>query len=152
MKLTTLFLLFFTITCSSQTVFKSITNDIVDFYIIKNELDKDNKQQILNNFKGLVTIKNLINNDNFKCCKNGIYEISLNISHTSTNLLILNNNHYNILSVDDDFANVFNKLSSILRKDSLVNKEQTIRYLERLVQIVEDNRNIKKNNTLENAK
>ena len=152
MKSITILLLIFTVTCNSQTEFKSISNDIVDFYIVKNEVDKESKQKILDNFKGLVTIKNLVSNDNFKCCKAGVYKVSLNISHTSTNLLILNKNNYNILSIDDDFTNVFNKLSTVLRNNTLINKEQTIKCLESLVKIAEENRNMKKNNTLEDIR
>jgi len=149
MKLITLFLLFFTTICTSQTQFKSISNDIVDFYIMKNELDKDTKQKVLDNFDGLITIKELVNKNYFKCCNDGIYEISPNVTHTSVNLLIIKNSHYNILSVDDNFTDVFNRVSLILQKNKLINKQMTIKYLQRLVQIAEDNRNIKRNNTLE---
>lgn len=149
MKLIALFLLFFTTICTSQTQFKSISNDIVDFYIMKNELDKDSKQEILDNFDGLITIKELVNKNYFKCCNDGIYEISPNVTHTSVNLLIVKNSHYSILSVDDNFTDVFNRVSLILQKNKLINKQMTIKYLQRLVQIAEDNRNIKRNNTLE---
>lgn len=149
MKPITFFLLFFTIICSSQTEFKSISNDIVDFYISKNELSKEERETTLVNFKGLITIKNLKTNEFFKCCKDGVYMVSLNISHTSTNLLILKKNHYTILSIDDDFPNTFNKLSSFIRNDALTNKEQAVKQLEWLVKTAEDNRSIKKNNTVE---
>jgi len=51
MKSITILLLIFTTMCSSQTTFKSIQNDIVELYISKNEIQKENKEKILDNFK-----------------------------------------------------------------------------------------------------
>jgi|TARA_B110000967_G_scaffold206167_1_gene252250 hypothetical protein len=150
MKSITILLLIFTTTCSSQTTFKSIQNDIVELYIFKNEVQEENREKILGNFKELITITDLIKTSNFSYGKVGIYKVSPNITHTTTNLLILNKDSYKVLSIDDDFSKTFNELSTFLKNDTSINKEETIQYFESFFNIVKENRGMKGINTLEN--
>ena len=88
--------------------------------------------------------------DNFSYGKVGIYKVSPNITHTTTNLLILNKDSYKVLSIDDDFSKTFNELSTFLKNDTSINKEETIQYFESFFNIVKENRGMKGINTLEN--
>jgi len=136
--------------CSSQTTFKSIQNDIVELYISKNEIQKENKEKILDNFKELITITDLIGTSNFTYGKVGIYKVSPNITHTTTNLLILSKDSYKVLYVDDDFSKAFNELSTFIKNNTLITKEETIQYFEAFFNIVKENREMKSINTIEN--
>lgn len=149
MKSITILLLIFTTTCSSQTTFKSIQNDIVELYISKNEIQEENKEKILDNFKELITITDLISTSNFSYEKEGIYKVSPNITHTTTNLLILNKDSYKVLSIDDDFSKAFNELTTFIKNNTSIDKEETIRYFESFFNIVKENREMKGINTLE---
>tara|TARA_B110001450_G_scaffold242720_1_gene253323 strand:- start:1502 stop:1966 length:465 start_codon:yes stop_codon:yes gene_type:complete len=151
MKVLTVLLLIFTTTCSSQTGFESIKNDIIELYTSKNEILKEDKQKFLDNFKELVSITDLIDNSNFVFKKEGIYKITPNITHTSTNLLILNKSSYKVLSIDDNFSKAFNELAIFIRQSSSINKEQTMQYFESFFKIVKENRELKNINTIEDA-
>ena len=150
MKSITILLLLLTTACSSQTAFKSIQNDVIELYISKNEIQKEDKGKILDNFGELITITDLIGNSNFIYDRVGIYKVSPNITHTTTNLLILNKDSYEVLSIGDDFSKAFYHLSMFIKNNILINKEESIRYFESFFNIVKENKEMKSINTIEN--
>ena len=83
MKSILILILIFTTACTAQTQYKSIPNEIVDLYISKHEIEKGNKQRILDHFKEIIQITDLIGINDFKSLKVGVYKISPNIDRKS---------------------------------------------------------------------
>ena len=150
MKLTIILLLFVSCTSiKSQTLQKSLENDILDTFIISHQIEKSNKQKILNNFNGLVTITDLNNSSYLFNNEKGIYKVSLNITHTTSLILLYENNNIIILDFDNKFNDSFLKILNYIKSDEDITKEMTIKYLERIFIIIEENRQIKNRNILE---
>lgn len=150
MKLAIIILLFVSCTSiKSQTLQKSLENDILDAFIISHQIEKSNKQKILNNFNGLVTITDLNNSSYLFNNEKGIYKVSLNITHTTSLVLLYGNNIIIMLDFDNKFNDSFLKILNYIKNDEDITKEMTIKYLERIFIIIEENRQIKNRNILE---
>ena len=145
--ITTLVFLF-NLNSFSQYIGKSIKNDIIDFYINKNEILKTDKQKILNSFEELVRIIELKDSSAFSEKKEGIYCISLNITHTTRLLLIYRNNNYSILSTEN-LIEVFTKVISFIKETKNINKEDIVKYFESVLDISRDNIKLEEINILE---
>lgn len=133
---------FFCISCSLQK------NDdlyviIGDFYYKEKEITINHKQRIYN--KDLVVIKHALGRN---VSVEGVYFISLSITHTTTNLLITSNKKYYVLKADN---HIEEKLNSLLKKvnDSKINdivKQDSFK--RDLLQIVNNNNFMKSRRTL----
>lgn len=136
---------------------KSISNkedylksSTISFYQNKYEISKGNIKLIKKDFYGYVNIKELSVNKNIENISDGIYEISLNISHTTTNLIFIKKNKIEFLELEGNIQDVIDKFLVNSKKYNLYNSELKENYEERLKEIISNNNFIISKKTIGN--
>ncbi|OCA72295.1 hypothetical protein BBI01_09160 [Chryseobacterium artocarpi] len=127
-----------------QIVSRSHLNQIIaDYYYDNKEITLNQKEMIIKEFSELVSIENLQDNTKFKGA-NGMYSISLNITHTTGSLLVLCNNKNYIYMIKP------NMITKLRRNDCdgtiEISNENNLTM--KLKKIEEDNAIIKSKNLL----
>jgi hypothetical protein len=137
------------INCRAQSFPNYLKAEIVDFYISLNEIQEKDKDRMIENFEELFTIKELGNDSSkFSNKSVGIYKLSPNITHTTTNLLACNGENCKVLSVDNGDETLGNAIKFIKEYDA-IDKRKALLYVEAIVKLLKDNEELKRLDVLE---
>jgi hypothetical protein len=98
---------------SSHSLYKSIGN----FYFQNKEITKKYKLEVYE--KNYVVIDKTFGTDNLE---DGLYFISLSITHTTSNLLVVSNHRYYIIKIDEKVNESFKKIFDDEIRDSSINE------------------------------
>lgn len=136
------------VNCKAQSLPDSFKLEIIDFYISSNEIEKKEKEKLMNGFDGLFTIKELDGKNSPMIKSVGIYSITPNISHTTTILLGYDVNNYEVLSSDNKYETLTNGLN-FLKKEDTLDKLKVLKSIEYIIKILKDNEELRNLNVLE---
>lgn len=129
--------------CNCKSISKNedaLKSATISFYQNKYEISKGNVKLIKKNFYGLVNIKELSdNNNNINNISDGIYEVSLNITHTTKNLVFIKNNKIEFLELKGDIKDVIDVFLIKLNKYKLYNSKLVEVYERRIKEITLNN-------------
>ncbi len=116
---------------------------IANHYYDNKEITENQKERIIKEFSELVSLKNLQDNTKFKG-DNGVYSVSLSITHTTVSLLVLCNDKNYIYTIKPNVITELKKndCNEIVKK---INESNLIMELKKLE---EDNNIIKSKNSL----
>lgn len=135
--------------CNAQIPSETIQNSIVELYVFKNELSKDERKKVLNNFESLVMIQDLKNKKSFfSSDKLGLYIVTLSITHRSSLLLIYDREKNEVFYIDNNFQDAFKKMTEYIINNDKIDKRDTIQYFESFFQLVKNNNDLRKINSL----
>lgn len=133
----------------SQNIERTVQGEILDFFVSKGEIEIITKDKILKNFEGLVTISELKDSVNFTKEVSGIYQLSLNITHTKSHILIYNNEQFLVLDIDN-LDNIIVNVLKFFKKNLSLTKDDYIKYLEEILAIRGQNTKIRNLNKIGN--
>lgn len=140
-------ILIYSTSCKAQEFSKSLKTDVVTFYIEINELEEKDKQELLKNFEGLFTITDLQNSEiRYSNNTSGLFKISPNISHTTSNVILCSNGSCAVLKAN---INSIPKIIDFIKDKDEIDKLNAIRYIESFLNLIRENKDIKESNTLE---
>ena len=132
-KIILLLVIIFLNSCSvnNQISTDRLYMSIGDFYFQNKEITNELKLEVYK--KNYVVIDKKFGNDNLG---NGLYFISLSITHTTFNLLIISNQEYYIIKIDkkvhQNFRKVFDNKIKVALINDLFNKNEFQEELKRL--------------------
>lgn len=148
MKLLFIVILSFMYSCHHTNSYKDSLNEkIISFYENKKEISNKNIKSLRSNFKGLSKINDIITNANFRD-NNGIYIVRLNISHTTSTLLLVNNKNYIILPLEGNSNQILDDFTVKAKNMELYEKKHREDYEKNIIKILEDNNKIINSMTL----
>lgn len=136
------------VNCKAQSIPNSFKSEIIDFYISSNEIEKTEKESLINGFDESFTIRELGSENSTSVIKNGIYTLTPNISHTTTILLAHNVNGYKILSSSSKYETL-SKVLSFLKENSTIDKLKALEAVEDIMKLLKDNEQLTNLNVLE---
>lgn len=124
----------------SDSLYKSIGN----FYFENKEITKKYKFEVYK--KNYVVIDKTFGTENLE---EGLYFISLSITHTTSNLLVVSNHRYYIIIIDEKLNENFKKIFDNEIKDtSIINLFNKKEFQEELQKVSDYNYLLKKKRTL----
>lgn len=135
-------------TSISENALKSAT---ISFYQNKYEISKGNIKLIKKDFYGFVNIKELSIDNVINDISDGIYEVSLNITHTTKNLIFIKNNKIEFLELNGNIKDVINAFLIKSNEYDLYNPELKEVYERKIKQITLNNNIIISKKTLGNG-
>jgi len=138
--------------CNCKSISKNedaLKSATISFYQNKYEISKGNVKLIKKNFYGLVNIKELSDNNNINNISDGIYEVSLNITHTTKNLVFIKNNKIEFLELKGNINDVLEVFLIKSNEYNLYNPELEKAYELRINEITKNNNIIISRKTLE---
>lgn len=136
--------------CKAQDLSKSLKTEVVKFYIEINEIQKEDEQELLKNFDELFTITDLQNTTiKYSNSVTGLYKISPNISHTTSNILLCNTGKYMVLKANNDSKETLSAIISFIKEREEIDKKHAIQYIDSFLKLIRKNKEIKDSNTLE---
>lgn len=120
-----------------------INKIIADYYYDNKEITSNQKERIIKEFSELVSLKNLQNSTKFNG-DNGVYSVSLSITHTTVSLLVLCNDKNYIYTIKPDVITKLRKNDC----NEIVKKSNESNLIIDLKKIEADNIIIKSKNSL----
>lgn len=133
--------------CHTKVNKNSIADTIITFYENKKEISKTNVKNLKNDFEGLTHITGILNNEKFNY-NDGVYLVRLNISHTTSAILLMKRNNYKIISLTGDTQKIIDSLIKDMKIMELYNENDKEKYIRIISETVDDNNRVLEKQTL----